>query len=146
MMESLPILIFLAHLLSCVYMTGIIFLIHFAHYPGFASVDEKAWLDYHRHHTRAMGALVGPVMILELATAFFLPLPPAIKWVNVLALVVIWALTFLGAVPCHDRLQAKKCHYQISLLLKFNRGRMILWPLRSFVLIYFFCQYLVVRS
>ena len=52
-------------------MTGLIWLIQCVHYP-FAQVGAEAFQDYHARHTQWITPIVGPLMLIELGTAFLL--------------------------------------------------------------------------
>ncbi len=134
--------LFFVHVLCCFYMAGVIAMVQFIHYPCFAKIDDKHWAQFHLQHTTVMGFLVGPVMVLELATSFFLPLPPMLKFLNVFLILLIWLVTFLKAVPAHDRLRLGKRESEIAILVKSNLSRTLLWFVRAPALAILFYQQL----
>ena len=103
-------LVFLAHLLATLAMLGVIWTVQVVHYPLFAGVGEAGWAAYEAAHQSRITAVVGPLMVLELATAVWLVLDrpaalPAWAVVAGAALVgVIWASTAFVQVPLHAAL------------------------------------------
>ena len=102
--------VFLAHLLATLAMLGAIWIVQVVHYPLFAGVGEAGWAAYEASHQTRITFVVGPLMVLELATAVWLVLdrPAALPAWSVLlgvALVgLIWASTAFVQVPLHTAL------------------------------------------
>ena len=102
--------VFLLHLLATLAMLGAIWIVQIVHYPLFAGVGEAGWQAYEASHQSRITLVVGPLMVLELATAVWLVFdrPDALPaWSVVLgaALVgVIWASTAFVQVPLHTAL------------------------------------------
>ena len=68
----------IAHVGATLAMTGLIWLIQCVHYPLFAQVGAEAFQEYHARHTQWITPIVGPLMLIELGTAFWLvQTPPA---------------------------------------------------------------------
>lgn len=126
-------LILSTHLFACLYMTGIILLTQLIHYPAFKFIEDSAFENFHNRHTATMGALVGPVMILELLTAIYLLYSlKSTPWaLNLIAVLAIWALTFFLSMPIHHQLSRGKNLIHIKKLILANWPRTILWTLRS---------------
>ena len=103
-------LVFVVHLLATLVMVGVIWTVQTVHYPLFAGVGEDTWAAYEAEHQRRITLVVGPAMLVELATAVWLVLarPAALPaWAVVLgaALVgVVWASTAFVQVPLHATL------------------------------------------
>ena len=53
-------------------LVGLIWTIQLVHYPSFSFVAEDHFLEFHRHHTRSITWVVMPLMLVELALAFYL--------------------------------------------------------------------------
>lgn len=92
-------------------LVGLIWMVHFVHYPLLAE-GGAGFRRIHTFHMDRMGLVVGPLMLVELATALLLwASPPAGTdtrlWLVGVALIgVIWLETGLFAVPQHGRLAA----------------------------------------
>lgn len=91
-------------------MAGVIWFVQVVHYPLFAKVGVDAFPAYHAAHARLTTWVVGPLMLAEAAAAVALWLlrpagaSPAQLWAGVLLVALIWATTFLVAVPRHGAL------------------------------------------
>ncbi len=102
--------VFLLHLLATLAMLGAIWIVQVVHYPLFAGVGEAGWSAYEASHQSRITLVVGPLMVLELATAVWLAVdrPPVLPAWSVLlgaALVgVIWVSTAFVQVPLHSAL------------------------------------------
>ena len=62
----------IANAASAWFLTGLIWVIQVVHYPLFASVGRSEFAAYEASHTRLITVVVGPVMLLELATSVLL--------------------------------------------------------------------------
>jgi hypothetical protein len=133
----------LLHLAATWFMTGLIWFVHVVHYRLFSSVDAASFASYEAKHTRLTGWVVGPPMLIELATAAYLVFltedpfcPSPICELGLGLLLLIWALTGLVAVPAHTRLARgfdPKAH---RLLMRGNAARVLLWSLRALLAAY----------
>lgn len=91
-------------------LVGLIWTIDVVHYPLFAHVG-KGFRAYHEEHMRRITPVVGPLMLVELATGAWLWLEPpggdgALAWGIGFALIALsWSITGLFAVPAHGRLE-----------------------------------------
>ena len=145
--------LFLLLLLNLVFssmLTGLIWLVQVVHYPGFLLVGKEAGNAYQEHHTRSISRVVIPFMLAELVVAVWLFFSPflfqVLSYLNRAAfglLLIIWLVTFLGAVPLHSSLS--KNGYDsatIKNLIKFNLARTIAWTLRTLVLLLLIYIYL----
>lgn len=103
-------LLLLAHLTSTLVMVGVIWVVQLVHYPLFLGVGAAGWAGYAAQHSARITLIVGPAMLVELATAVLLVFyrPAALPlWSVVLgaALVgVLWASTAFVQVPLHNAL------------------------------------------
>lgn len=103
-------LVLLLHVLSTLVMVGVIWIVQVVHYPLFAGVGEAGWRAYEAQHQSRITWVVGPTMLVELATAVWLVVQrpaafPAWAVVAGAALVgVIWASTAFVQVPLHNAL------------------------------------------
>ncbi len=126
-------------------MTGLIWMVQIVHYPLFDTIGAAQFGQYHAAHTRLITYIVMPVMLLELATAFYLSYEmPAILqtasflwWLAVGALVLIWLSTFLLQIPAHNALTNGFEQSAYEKLVSTNWVRTVLWTFRSVLLFYF---------
>jgi hypothetical protein len=105
--------IFLVHLFSTLFMTGVIWFAQAVHYPLLVRVGEGAYVAYEGENTRRTGWVVIPVMGVELITALLLlwrppeGLPLFYIWLNAALLALIWISTFTLQGPYHQLLMKK---------------------------------------
>ena len=98
------------HLVSTVFMAGLIAFVQIVHYPLMARVGRASFQAYEEGHTRRTGWVVVPPMVVELASAtwiFFQAVEPADRSLAVTGLVllgVVWLSTALLQAPAHARL------------------------------------------
>ncbi|WP_182869477.1 hypothetical protein [Stieleria mannarensis] len=136
--------IFLVNLVTTWYLVGLIWMVQCVHYKLFDRVGGEQFIEYETDHANLITPIVGPPMLVEIATAGLLLVfaPPLIpRWVLVAAFVAvvgIWLSTAFIQVPCHNRLTNDgftRADYQ--LLVGSNWIRTILWTARGLVLAYF---------
>lgn len=95
----------LANAFATFYMTGLIWFVQIVHYPLFEKVGAPGWGTYHQMHTERTGLAVGPMMLVEMASAICLfwyrPTGiPLSEWMaGFAALIVIWLSTLLLQDP-----------------------------------------------
>jgi hypothetical protein len=91
-------------------MTGVIWTVQVVHYPLFARVGVDGFIAYEKSHTRRIGFVVIPAMVIELVTTLGLiawrPLGvTALQvWLGVGLLGVVIGSTALWQGPMHPRL------------------------------------------
>ena len=126
-----------AHAGATLTMTGVIWLIQLVHYPLFARVGREAFTDYHRAHTAQITWLVGPLMLLELATAVWITIDASVavpalwRWVGLALLGLIWLSTAVLQIPQHSRLGRGFDKAVIRRLVLGNWLRTVAWTLRG---------------
>lgn len=125
-------------------MTSIIWLVQLVQYPGFRHVGAAEFANFHRHHCRSIGLVVGPLMVLELLTALLLAVAgePAWFWRVMLSLLlVIWISTALWQGPLHGRLSREGPRADLlRALVLGNWLRTFLWTARSAGLVWFYAR------
>jgi hypothetical protein len=125
-------------------LTGLIWLVQFVQYPAFARVGSVEFGDFHRHHCRSIGVVVGPLMVLELLTAVLLAFAgePLWFWRTMLALLLaIWLSTALWQGPLHGRLSREGARPElVRALVNGNWLRTVLWTARSAGLVWFYAR------
>lgn len=129
--------VFLLHLLATLAMLGAIWIVQVVHYPLFAGVGDMGWAAYEANHQSRITFVVGPLMLLELATAVWLVFdrPPALPPWSVLlgvALVgVIWISTAFVQVPLHNALGGTFDGDAHARLVATNWVRTLAWTARG---------------
>jgi hypothetical protein len=117
---------------SCFYMTGVISVIQWIHYPSFANIEREKFSAFHKKHINALGFIAGPAMVIELVTALWLTKSGNPFFIlNALLVCLLWFITFFISVPLHNRLAENFDEPVWRKLLKTNYLRSFLWILRS---------------
>jgi hypothetical protein len=99
--------ILLLHAGTACAMAGVIWFVQVVHYPLFAHVGGGSFIAYHGLHARLTTLVVGPLMVVEAGTAVWLlwmrpvGVDGGLLWTGVLLVAMLWATTFLVAVPRH---------------------------------------------
>ena len=97
--------------LATLAMTGLIWFVQVVHYPLFRAVGADGYAAYQREHVRLTTLVVGPLMLLEAATSVWLVfdrpdfVPPALPWLGLGLLALVWLATTLLSVPRHEVLR-----------------------------------------
>jgi uncharacterized membrane protein len=127
-------------LVACAFMTGVIWMIQILNYPAFEAIDQARFLEFHDQHSKRITFIVGPMMLLELATAgLLLAFRPSSHELiaNFVLIIAIWLFTFLLSVPLHNALGRKRDVERIERLVITNWPRTIAWSLRLGLLLTF---------
>jgi hypothetical protein len=139
----MSILLLLANLVLSAFLTGLIWFVQVVHYPIFRKVPASHYLAYHATHTHTTGQVVVIPMLVELMIAGWLVIksfPGGMQWLSYVAcgcVLVIWAVTFLMAIPRHKQLLAGGYNKEIiDSLVKVNWLRTISWTIRTGILFY----------
>mgnify|MGYP001826721134 CR=1 FL=1 len=126
----------LTHLAATWFLVGLIWMVQRVTDPAF-HLAEGAGTEYHRHHTRAIGPVVGPVMGVEAVTAVLLVVPgvsgvPAVLAAGgLLVLGIVQASTAFLQVPAHGRLGEGMETAEISGIVRTNWIRTVGWTARG---------------
>ncbi|HEX8322763.1 MAG TPA: hypothetical protein VF595_02515 [Tepidisphaeraceae bacterium] len=132
-------MLLLLSLITCWYMTGLVWFVQAVAYPQFARVAVAEFAAYHRAHTTFTSLVVLPPMVLELVTAVALVVrsPGDRVFQAALALlVVVWINTFAMAVPAHAALTRGHDALVIRRLVRVNWIRSIAWTARGLLLLW----------
>ncbi len=124
-------------LVTCSFMTGLIWLIQLVHYPSFVYATPESFTAFHGFHSTRITWIVGPVMTLELVTAVALCLSSSSStfwWLNLGGVVAIWASTAFLSVPYHNQLATGFSAEAVNALVTTNWPRTVLWSLRMVAL------------
>lgn len=138
MMETLSLLACVA---STLYMTGVIAVVQWVHYPLFERVEPASFRRYHAEHVRLMTYIVLVPMVIELATSGWLVLwPPrgSGRWLGGAGLVaasVTWVVTGGVSVPLHNRLAEGFEAGTHRALVRTNAIRAAAWILHSAIVL-----------
>lgn len=130
-------------LISCAFLTGLIWTIQVLQYPTFRYVCEHQFQMFHGFHTHNITFVVLPMMILELVTgaALVLLAPESVMlWINLSGVVLIWLSTFFVSVPLHQLLSKEGNRRTIERLISTNWFRTVLWSVRLCLLFYMFIE------
>ncbi|MEM7146699.1 MAG: hypothetical protein AAF591_16310 [Verrucomicrobiota bacterium] len=132
-------MLFTIHLAATLAMTGLIWFVQIVHYPLFHQSDRTP--DFFKSHADRTGFIVIPLMLVEITTAAALlsprldfPFPIAIT--NIALLLIIWLVTAIFSVPCHQKLI--RTGYDpavVDRLIHTNWLRTLLWTARSLLLL-----------
>ena len=142
-MPSLPVALFLIQLAATLFMTGVIWFVQIVHYPLFTELPAEAFAGYVRRHGTQTSLVVGPPMLLELATAL-LALAPALRprfmtvpeaLASAALVLLLWASTGLLQVPLHNTLGRHYHPPAIRRLVLSNWLRTAAWTARSALLL-----------
>jgi len=137
----MPIL-FLSHIASTIYMTGLIWFVQVVHYPLHGHVGDIHFAEYQRLHMNWTSWVVGPPMLIELGTTLLFAAKPPFglsHWpfiVGAVMLFIVWGSTALFQVPFHNALLNvfdEKAHRN---LVWSNWIRTLFWTLRSGLVLY----------
>ena len=105
-----PNTLLIANLVSTWYMVGLIWMVQIVHYPLFAKVGPEKFVGYQISHQSLTTLVVGPPMLIEIATAVLLiwsrpaAVPPWTVFAALGLLAIVWASTAFLQVPCHEKL------------------------------------------
>jgi len=122
-------------------MTGLIWFVQVVHYPLFRAVGATAYAEYQDQHMRLTTLVVGPLMLVEAATALWLvrhrpdAIRPALPWLGLGLLAVIWLSTAFLSVPRHEALRHGFDAPAHAALVATNWIRTAAWTARTFVLL-----------
>ncbi|MDG1896544.1 MAG: hypothetical protein P8J37_16700 [Fuerstiella sp.] len=133
-------LILLIHVFATLFMAGLICCVQVVPYPWFANVGSDQFKTYEELHQRLTTWVVGPAMLVELATAvMLLKVMPAesrtLAWIGLVLVVLIWLSTALLSVPAHNSLTIKYTTAAYQKLITTNWLRTIAWTARGILVL-----------
>ncbi len=127
--------ILLVHAGAACAMAGLIWFVQVVHYPLFASVDAQVFPAYHLAHTRLTTLVVGPLMLIEAATALWIvggrSATPPQAWIGLALLAAVWGATMWISVPRHTALAEGFNATAHAGLVATNWIRTVGWSLRA---------------
>ena len=98
------------HLVSTLFMAGLIVFVQVVHYPLMAKVGATSWVAYETEHTVRTGWVVIPPMFAELFSAFWIftnvstERTQGVALLGLVLLAVIWLSTAILQAPAHKEL------------------------------------------
>ncbi|MEZ4388947.1 MAG: hypothetical protein R3D98_15485 [Candidatus Krumholzibacteriia bacterium] len=101
-------------------------------YPAFADIEPARFREYHRGYGARIAQVVVPLMVAQAALhgRGLLVAADPVALAAAGGIVAAWAVTFLGAVPCHRRLAVAGCEAGLlRRLLRWNLMRAVAWTL-----------------
>lgn len=119
------------------YMTGLVALVQFCQYPLFRWIDKDHFVTYHQKYVNRTTLPIAVPMIAEMLVtmnALLNQAPGALVHFSLLTL--IWVVTFVWSVPCHNKLQKGFDENVLRSLLRSNALRVLLWSFKTASLIY----------
>jgi hypothetical protein len=126
------------HLFSCLFMTGLIWLVQVVQYPGFLLIQDEGFKEFHRRHSDRISYIVAPIMLLELLSAYFMWYYAApVRGLHLFYLsstVAIFLVTAFVSVPRHNKLESGKNEMIVKKLIYENWIRTWIWTAKSIVL------------
>jgi hypothetical protein len=127
------------HLFSCVFMTGVIWIVQVVQYPGFAILGESEFKKFHQKHSDLISYIVAPVMMLELVCAYLMVYykPDVLNVYYFVSTILIFIVTAFVSVPIHNKLALGLNLNLVRRLVLTNWPRTILWSLKLVVLFFY---------
>ena len=131
--------ILLANIISTLFMIGLIWMVQVVHYPLFDDVGQENYLSYQQRHQSNITYIVGPVMLIELATAIALAWYPVdgigkpLVYFGIALVASIWLSTAFIQIPCHEKLAKGFDLNAYMWLVSSNWIRTIAWSARGVV-------------
>ncbi len=132
-----PATLLLVHAGATWTMVGVIWVMQLVHYPLFAQVGPETYATYQTLHMQRITWIVGPVMLVELATAGLLAagyaaLVPSVQvWTGLGLLALIWVSTGLVQAPLHGLLTDGFNARWHNWLVRSNWLRTVAWTVRG---------------
>jgi hypothetical protein len=136
----------LAHAAATMFMVGVIWFVQVVHYPLFARVGASDFAAYSWANSRMTGLVVGPPMLVEVATgvALVISTPSGISvslvWTGLVLLVAIWLSTAFLQSPRHTELGQGFASPTHRSLVASNWLRTILWSLRGLIVLWILAE------
>lgn len=134
-------LVLLLHAAATWFMAGLIWFVQIVHYPLFAQVGATEFVRYEQLHQRMTAWVVGPGMLIELATGTALlrwgvRIGHASVWTGLVLIATIWLCTALISVPAHRSLTQKFTASVHNVLVRSNWIRTTAWTLRGLLVLW----------
>ncbi|MDG1873255.1 MAG: hypothetical protein P8J27_05050 [Mariniblastus sp.] len=131
--------ILLANVASTLFLVGLIWMVQIVHYPLFDDVGDTNYTRYQKRHQNNITYIVGPVMLIEIATAILLAFYPidglsrSVIYLGIGLVVLIWLSTAFIQVPCHEKLVKGFDPDAYKRLVQSNWIRTVAWTARGVI-------------
>ncbi len=131
--------ILLANVASTLFLVGLIWMVQIVHYPLFDDVGDTNYTRYQKRHQNNITYIVGPVMLIEIATAILLAFYPidglsrSVIYLGIGLVVLIWLSTAFIQVPCHEKLVKGFDPEAYKRLVQSNWIRTVAWTARGVI-------------
>tara|TARA_B100000530_G_scaffold261111_1_gene174288 strand:- start:534 stop:980 length:447 start_codon:yes stop_codon:yes gene_type:complete len=129
--------ILLSNVVSTLFLVGLIWMVQVVHYPLLDDIGKQNYVDYQKRHQNNITYIVGPMMLIELATAIMLLWYPidgvekSLIYAGIGLVALIWLSTALIQVPCHEKLVKGFDPAAYKWLVNSNWIRTIAWTARG---------------
>lgn len=133
--------LFVIHLVSTSFMVGVIWIVQLVHYPTFLFIDEQKSNDFQKFHMSRISYIVMPAMTTELFSGIYIyiysnmAIDSNLFLLALTILLINWIITALVFVKMHNKLLINYKIEIISLLVKWNWLRTLLWSVRLILLL-----------
>lgn len=133
--------LFVIHLVSTSFMVGVIWIVQLVHYPTFLFIDEQKSYDFQKFHMSRISYIVMPAMTTELFSGIYIyiysnmAIDSNLFLLALTILIINWIITALVFVKMHNKLLINYKIEIISLLVKWNWLRTLLWSVRLILLL-----------
>ena len=133
--------LFMIHLVSTSFMVGVIWIVQLVHYPTFLFIDEQKSNDFQKFHMSRISYIVMPAMTTELFSGIYIyiysnmAIDSNLFLLALTVLIINWIITALVFVKMHNKLLINYKIEIISLLVKWNWLRTLLWSVRLILLL-----------
>lgn len=133
--------LFMIHLVSTSFMVGVIWIVQLVHYPTFLFIDEQKSHDFQKFHMSRISYIVMPAMTTELFSGIYIytylnmVIDSNLFLLALTILIINWIITALVFVKMHNKLLINYKIEIISLLVKWNWLRTLLWSVRLILLL-----------
>ena len=133
-------LILLTHVFATLFMVGLIWFVQIVHYPLYTNVGREQFPEYEALHNRLTTWVVGPAMLIEMATSVALLRyshsgATSLAWLGLGLLAVIWISTVTLSVPAHNSLTVEFSTGAYQKLVSTNWIRTVAWTVRGVIVL-----------
>lgn len=108
----------------------LVWVVHFAIYPGFRYFQINDLKKWHLVYTKGISYVVAPLMLAQLGLAIYMAVQITTLFVigNIILVLATWLITFIWAIPLHNAIDQKDhLDKEFSQLMKVNLVRGIVW-------------------
>lgn len=136
-------MILIINLVAAVFLAGLSWYLQIVHYPLFAYIDKRSFLEYHIYHLKKNMFLIFIPMLVEGAFTILFAfdysylIPPMIPFLCLCLSTSMWLITFSHIAPLQDKLTTEGLDKDVvKKLLEINWIRTIGWTVKMLLLLY----------